>query len=40
MLTYYEDKYLQSPKFYEAKYCVCHIPCKGIQGHIEDLSYE
>ncbi|KAG5319884.1 CEP97 protein, partial [Acromyrmex heyeri] len=29
MLTYYEDKYLQSPKFYEAKYCVCHIPCKA-----------
>ncbi|XP_048268133.1 uncharacterized protein LOC126918629 isoform X1 [Bombus affinis] len=29
MLTYYEDKCLQSPKFYEAKYCVCHSPCKG-----------
>ncbi|XP_012138411.1 centrosomal protein 97kDa isoform X1 [Megachile rotundata] len=29
MLTYYEDKCLQSPKFYEAKYCVCHTPCKG-----------
>ncbi|XP_043668303.1 uncharacterized protein LOC122629214 isoform X1 [Vespula pensylvanica] len=28
MLTYYEDKCLQSPKFYEAKYCVCHSPCK------------
>ncbi|XP_031839682.1 centrosomal protein 97kDa isoform X3 [Nomia melanderi] len=29
LLTYYEDKCLQSPKFYEAKYCVCHSPCKG-----------
>ncbi|XP_029170112.1 centrosomal protein of 97 kDa isoform X2 [Nylanderia fulva] len=29
MLTYYEDKCLHSPKFYEAKYCVCHFPCKA-----------
>ncbi|XP_043289017.1 uncharacterized protein Cep97 isoform X2 [Venturia canescens] len=29
MLAYHEDKCLQSPKFYEAKYCVCQSPCKA-----------
>ncbi|KAL2726869.1 centrosomal protein of 97 kDa isoform X2 [Vespula squamosa] len=39
MLTYYEDKCLQSPKFYEAKYCVCHSPCKGILSQRADFIY-
>lgn len=38
MLTYYEDKCLQSPKFYEAKYCVCHSPCKGTLSQRADFN--
>ncbi|XP_019696709.1 uncharacterized protein LOC105182621 isoform X2 [Harpegnathos saltator] len=38
MLTYYEDKCLQSPKFYEAKYCVCYSPCKGSSRNLKMKS--